>query len=69
MYVDSDGVRYSDLGHPKGWPGIVEDFEIDENSLAQTGFEPNMKHLSSQIPYEWENQRFLWWDPAGLTPK
>ena len=68
--LNSDGIRYSELGNPRGWPGIMEDFGMDQQaSLAQTGFEPHLKHISSQIPYEWENQRFLWWDPVGRTPK
>ena len=68
ILTDSFGVRYDTLGHPQGLAGIMEEFNVSENCLAHTGFEPNMKQLSGTIPNEWESWRIFVVGPSVHHP-
>ena len=69
IFTNSSGQRFDQLGHAQGWPGIERQFNLSDNWLAYTGFEPEMKALSESIPTTWESWRCLWWNPLSITPK
>ena len=69
IFTTSSGRRYDTLGEVDGWPGIEQRFHLGTESLAHTGFEPEMQPHSGVKPLDWQSGHFHWWDPNSITPE
>ena len=56
-----DGKNWTELGNPRGYPGMKEELGIPE---VPTGDEPWNRSIAARIPNEWDRLGHFWFNPA-----